>query len=90
MASLGLATFSFVRRGSRELKQHAPATASGKSLEMLDRRRASIPGWRVACYTEDGVSRLVKKLEALWKLRRELWRQWTNREQTRPPGIDAP
>ena len=68
----------------------APATGEvRKSLEMLDRRRASIPGWRVACYTEDGVSPVSEETRsAVETAARALADNGLIVEQTRPPGIE--
>jgi len=65
------------------------ASSGDKARKLLESRRASMSGWRVACYADDGVSPVSEETQgAVETAARALADAGLTMEQTRPPGIE--
>ena len=67
----------------------ASATSGDRALKLTEARRTSISGWRVAFYTDDGVSPVNEETHrAVVAAARALANAGLAIEETRPPGIE--
>jgi amidase len=65
------------------------APSGDKARKLLETRRAAMLGWRVACYTDDGVSPISEETRmAVEAGAQALANAGFSIDQTRPPGIE--